>query len=659
LSKVVTENFPDTPDPETINYIYDEAGWLKSVGGYVNIIKYNARGQKTFVEYGNQVTTSFAYFDQPGDTLKNFFLKNRTTTGPNVNFTNLQDLDYTYDNVGNVSSITDHFFTATRNLLRYDDLNRLKEAQGTFGGSNQAQTTCLYNYNSIGNILDKCGISYSYNDSNHPTAVTSTSNGKTYTYDANGNTFTSTDRNFVWTVDNKVASVTKGGSTTTMDYDYTGARVKKFGPFGLTTYPFSGYEIGSDGVKIKYIKVGNEILAAKKSNGDKLFYHNDHLGGINVITNLAAVRAQLTEYDPWGKISKQEGDADPGKRFTGQELDPETDLYYYGGRYYDQELGKFVSPDPFVPEPEEPQSLNRYSYVVNNPVNLIDPTGYSFWSVFFSIVKFLIGFGGGGDPLSSMAHIPPSVGGSAMGENFFDDGVVSESVVNGLRANNVAFYQAPSVEVQADMNLRRYSWPLETFHYNPTQTPLTQDRIGTDGSVTSVPSGSGARPVPTGASAPSEAPFTGIGSTISSQLQGTGSASNSGKIQGFRQAPHSIVVFSVGDFDIDVLDILSFGGAATIKEVFSTGIKAGEKVVGDVIRGFSKHGINQAISREGVGVSSRAMLDAVRNPERIVERSGGITEYVGNAARVRINPQGDVVTVIPRNSQGFRIPRGE
>ena len=58
-------------------------------------------------------------------------------------------------------------------------------------------------------------------------------------------------------------------------------------------------------------------------------------------------------------------------------LDPESGLYYYGGRYYDPELGRFISPDPFVPGPGEPQSFNRYSYVGNNPVNYIDPSGYA------------------------------------------------------------------------------------------------------------------------------------------------------------------------------------------------------------------------------------------------------------------------------------------
>ena len=135
------------------------------------------------------------------------------------------------------------------------------------------------------------------------------------------------------------------------------------------------------------------MLAAKQSpvsNPEKkLFYHNDHLGGVNVITDMNGVKVQLNEYDPWGKVSRTEGNVDPEKRFTGQILDPESGLYYYGARYYDPELARFISPDPIVPSPGDPQTLNRYSYVRNNPVKYIDPSGMSFWS---AIANFFKGF---------------------------------------------------------------------------------------------------------------------------------------------------------------------------------------------------------------------------------------------------------------------------
>src|SRR5262249_43968701 len=109
-----------------------------------------------------------------------------------------------------------------------------------------------------------------------------------------------------------------------------------------------------------------------------LFYHDDHLGGINIVTDQNGAKQELTEYDPWGNVSRNEpsnNSVEPSRRFTGKELDTESDLYYYDARYYDAELPRFVSPDPVVPSVDDPQSLNRYSYVKNNPVALIDPTG--------------------------------------------------------------------------------------------------------------------------------------------------------------------------------------------------------------------------------------------------------------------------------------------
>ncbi len=117
------------------------------------------------------------------------------------------------------------------------------------------------------------------------------------------------------------------------------------------------------------------------------------MGGVNVINDINGARIQLTEYEPWGKISRTDpatNSPDPEKRFTGQILDPESGLYYYGARYYDPDLARFISSDPIVPSPGDPQSLNRYSYVRNNPVKYIDPTGHSFWS---AIGNFFKGFG--------------------------------------------------------------------------------------------------------------------------------------------------------------------------------------------------------------------------------------------------------------------------
>jgi len=81
-------------------------------------------------------------------------------------------------------------------------------------------------------------------------------------------------------------------------------------------------------------------------------------------------------YRAYGETRYTWGTTPTTFNFTGQRLDSSTNLLYYGARYYDPALGRFLSADTVVPEPGNPQALNRYAYVLNNPLKYIDPTGY-------------------------------------------------------------------------------------------------------------------------------------------------------------------------------------------------------------------------------------------------------------------------------------------
>ncbi|MBN2240870.1 MAG: RHS repeat-associated core domain-containing protein [Dehalococcoidales bacterium] len=81
----------------------------------------------------------------------------------------------------------------------------------------------------------------------------------------------------------------------------------------------------------------------------------------------------VMKYMPYGTV--RSGEIPTDRLFTGQRYD-DTGLYYYGARYYDPEIGRFISPDTIVPDPMNPQSFNRYSYCLNNPLKYIDPTGH-------------------------------------------------------------------------------------------------------------------------------------------------------------------------------------------------------------------------------------------------------------------------------------------
>ena len=81
-------------------------------------------------------------------------------------------------------------------------------------------------------------------------------------------------------------------------------------------------------------------------------------------------------YKPWGEGRPMVGTLPTDYRFTGQREASDVGLYQMGARWYDPYLNRFIQPDTVVPNPGDPQSLNRFSYSRNNPVRYSDPTGH-------------------------------------------------------------------------------------------------------------------------------------------------------------------------------------------------------------------------------------------------------------------------------------------
>jgi len=105
------------------------------------------------------------------------------------------------------------------------------------------------------------------------------------------------------------------------------------------------------------------------------FVHQDHLSGTAVITDTNGEEVGSIKYYPFGETRTSSGTLETDKKFTGQRLD-DTGLYYYGARYYDPAIGRFISADTLVPGPANPQAFNRYSYCLNNPLRYNDPSGH-------------------------------------------------------------------------------------------------------------------------------------------------------------------------------------------------------------------------------------------------------------------------------------------
>jgi RHS repeat-associated protein len=121
------------------------------------------------------------------------------------------------------------------------------------------------------------------------------------------------------------------------------------------------------------------------------YFHTDHIGSVQVVTDQAGTVVERLSYDVFGKRRNTNGLDDAGnitlgnqikgqaphRGYTGHEMLEETALVHMNGRIYDPALGRVLSADPIIQAPFNSQSYNRYSYVMNNPLALTDPSGYN------------------------------------------------------------------------------------------------------------------------------------------------------------------------------------------------------------------------------------------------------------------------------------------
>jgi RHS repeat-associated protein len=282
-----------------------------------------------------------------------------------------------------------------------------------------------------------------------PHAVTQAGSNN-YTYDLNGNMETGAGRTIVNNYDNKPSSITIGGATTSFVYNYQGQRVKKIVGGTPTVYIGKLYECTS-GTCTKYVFGGitridlkppaefrdpqvslrsigvvadasesaveslylesvyakqvierSNPVALKKSS-DVHYYHGDHLGGSNVITGVGSTKEKELFYYPYGVTWITIGSLDLKYKFTGQEEDQETGLYYFGARYYDPVIGRFISADSIIQDFSDPQAFNRYSYARNNPLFYVDPDGAAF-SAYHSVFEFFASVSAGYGIMESLQN---------------------------------------------------------------------------------------------------------------------------------------------------------------------------------------------------------------------------------------------------------------
>ena len=197
-------------------------------------------------------------------------------------------------------------------------------------------------------------------------------------YDANGNmTLRLKDgaRYFLsYDAENRLTSVS---GTVSASFAYNGDGQRVTATIGTTTTAYiGGYFEWQAGVGKSYYFAGGQRVAMRTST-DVKYLLGDHLSSTSVTALASGAFDTGTRYYPWGGVRWSSGASPTDYMFTGQQEVSYINLYWYGSRWYDQSLGRFIQPDSIVPfTAQGTQAFDRYAYTNNDLVRYTDPTGH-------------------------------------------------------------------------------------------------------------------------------------------------------------------------------------------------------------------------------------------------------------------------------------------
>jgi RHS repeat-associated protein len=342
--------------------------------------------------FGNGVVVNWTYDALLGR------LTGITADGPAVNGAPaLMNLGYEYHANGLVRRRNDSV-NGRDEQFAYDSLSRLIDWTLSHGDSTKTWT---HHYDVVGNIkevlLDNTVIeknNYGNPFGGQPHTLTSRQDPATglvsmNLYDARGRLHDGLGKNIEYTFFDLPKIVEQGGQTWHLTYDAFGRRAQKKTSGGDFTIYVADifekritdtkiehiYQLRTDGVQVQI------VLDEATGKFSPSYIVKDHLGSNDLITQADGSIAGQRFYSPWGQSIQADGTPLPvtndtlHEGFTGQEHDGELELINFGGRMYDAQLKRFLTPDP-ISHPIGTQGLNPYSYVHNSPLNRVDPTGF-------------------------------------------------------------------------------------------------------------------------------------------------------------------------------------------------------------------------------------------------------------------------------------------
>ena len=358
------------------NYTYDVLNRLTKITDSSNSavsFLYDAAGRPTSRTLPNSVVTTYTYDG----------LDRLTRLKDAKNNTVIADNNYQYNSAGDITQNIDQSGT---HGYGYDAVDRLISATYT-GAPNET-----YAYDGVGNRTSSHkSATYSFQPFNR-LAGTATA---TYLYNNNGNMISKSDASgttqFAWDFENRLVQVvTPVSGSVSYKYDALGRRIQRTPSNGVSTnFVYDGQDVvkdlNSDGSIVEYLNgpgIDNKIRQKGANNNSTYYLSQDHLGSTTALTGTTGKLVERITYDGYGNSS---GSTTTRYGFTGRERDPLTSLLYYRARFYDPQLGRFVSEDPIGLA----GGVNSFAYVSNNPQNRIDPSGLYDIDVHYYLTYYL------------------------------------------------------------------------------------------------------------------------------------------------------------------------------------------------------------------------------------------------------------------------------
>jgi len=339
---------------------------------------YDLATNRTTVTYGSTDTDVFT-FDPSTGRLRTyqFNVGSKSDTGTLTWNTNgsLGTLDIN-DKIPGTSDTQTCTFT-------HDDLSRVASAVCLKGSTTKWNQT--FSYDAFGNITKNATVGTIFN----PTYTTNNTNqflslpGATPTYDNDGRLTYDGTNHYTWDAESKLYTIDTTPSSTTITYDALGRTVEKQvgSAYTQVVYSPAGGKLavmnGQTMLKA-YVPLPGGGTAVYTNTGLTYYRHSDHLGSSRLATtpNSPTAMYSSTAYAPYGEPYAQAGTTD--LNFTGQDQDAVAGMHDFYARRYTTTSGRWLSPDPAglgAVDPANPQTWNRYAYVMNSPLNLIDPLG--------------------------------------------------------------------------------------------------------------------------------------------------------------------------------------------------------------------------------------------------------------------------------------------